>query len=360
MNLSTSLHQRCFVFPRANFATDTHKEIIQIILEKHGDKNFDSIKLIDENDEYDSFLVEVNSNSFCIKISFDETAIFYDYMTIVGIHHLNIAPIGIDRGQIEFGKTIYYSIQTYEHSLSLKEYGVSSIYSDLSDSFNIALNTLHSYKIPDYAKDYIDDVNSYLEYNRLNFEKTTEFVEESERENFLFIKEIYNEIYDDMLNITNKNKEIIKSDTLVHGNLDQSTMIINSGKFRFINFENCFMGSHYFDLASICYEISSNGINEYDFISKRIYNLNLTENRFTAKKELLKYKICKTIWLRKKLLDLIKDFFKETIILNSERKDKISFLASEFSRHFYDFNQIDGFVKNKDIFIQKFVGILDS
>jgi hypothetical protein len=48
----------------------------------------------------------------------------------------------------------------------------------LSDSFNIALNTLHSYKIPDYAKDYVDDVNSYLEYNRLNFEKTTEFVEE--------------------------------------------------------------------------------------------------------------------------------------------------------------------------------------
>ena len=360
MNLSTSLHQRCFVFPRANFATDTHKEIIELILEKHGDKNYNSIKLIDENDEYDSFLVETDINSFCIKISFDEVAIFYDYMAIVGINHLTIAPIGIDRGQIEFGKTIYYSIQTFEYSNNLKEYGVSSIYSELSDSFNLALDTLHSYKIPSYARDYVDDVVSYLNYNRLVFEKTTEYVDDSEKNNYSIIKDIYNSIYDDMLDIVNKNLESISAETLVHGNLDQSTIIVNSGNFKFINFENCFMGSHYFDIASICYEMSSSGMNEYDFVSKRIYNLGLIENRFAAKKELLKYKTCKIVWLHKKLLDIIKEYFKESIILNSERKDKLSYIANEFSKHFYSFDQIKVFVQYKDFFIQRFTAILNS
>lgn len=360
MNLSTSLHQRCFVVPKADFTTDAHKEIISLILEKHGNSNYKSIKLIDENDEYDSFLVEMDFNSFCIKLSFDEVAIFYDYMALVGVHHLNIAPTAIDRGQIDFGKTVYYSIQTFEYSSNLKEYGISSIYSDLSDSFHIALNTLHSYNVPDYAKDHVDDVLSFLEYNKLNFEKITEYVDDSERASFLIIKDIYNIIHDEMIDIVKKNIHLISSDSLVHGNLDQSTIIVNSNKFKFINFENCFRGSSYFDIASICYEMQSSGLNEYDFVSKRAYNLEKTENRFSAKKELLKYKICKSIWIRKKLLEIIKDYFKENIVLNNTRIDKLGFLANDFSKHFYYFDAIPAFVKYKDFFIQRFKEILDT
>ena len=108
-NITTSFNQRCFLIPKIDITLEAHTELVMRIMRRHGNEEIKLIKLIDENDEYDSFLVETQDFSFCVKTSFDQIPIFYEYLILKGIENLYISPIAIDRGEVEFGKTIYYT-----------------------------------------------------------------------------------------------------------------------------------------------------------------------------------------------------------------------------------------------------------
>ena len=101
-----------------------------------------------------------------------------------------------------------------------------------------------------------------------------------------------------------------------------------------------------------------NGVKEHDFVSKSIERLGLTSNRLTCTSLFKEYKICKYIWTRKIFLDLIKDYFKEVIILNKSRKDKILKLGNEFQKHFYRFNDIAVFNDHKHSFVDIFSNLI--
>jgi hypothetical protein len=354
MNITTALNQRSFLTPRADFVSESQENLIKIIFAKHGEKIVTKIKLIDENDDYDSFLVEVFDKGFCLKISFDQVPIFYDFMVIKGIEHLQIAPQGVDRNEIEYGKTIYYTIQTFEYSENLLNAGASTILDTEYDYFNTVISRMHSYEPPKEIWPHLDDTQSYLEYQKINFENVISYVDAGEEDEFDFAKKMYTEIFEEMMNLYNKDKEQLKLKKFVHGNLDLSTIINNDNLFKFINFENTFVGSPFFDLVNLSFELQMTGLKEYDFITKRIKDMNLVSNRLKAAEFLNEYKICKQIWNRKKLLDLMKDYIKETIVMNNTRTDKIARLASDFSNHFYRFSEIEAFQKNKELFVQKF------
>jgi 5-methylthioribose kinase len=66
----------------------------------------------------------------------------------------------------------------------------------------------------------------------------------------------------------NKNK--IEQKSLVHGNLTPSCIICNNYDFKFINLENAFVGSYFFDLCNLVFELQMSGLKEYDFITKKI------------------------------------------------------------------------------------------
>jgi hypothetical protein len=354
MNITTALNQRSFLIPRADFISSSQEELINIIFSRHGEKILTKIKLIDENDDYDSFLVEVGDRGYCLKISFDQVPIFYDFMVLKGIEHLELTPQAIDRNEIEYGKTIYYTIQTFEYSENLMELGGSSILDSNYSFFNYAISKLHSYEPPKQVWPHLDDTKSYLEYHNINFNNISSYVDSGEENHFEFAKTIYAEIYKEMMDIFNKNETNLKLQKLVHGNLDLSTIISNSQTFKFINFENAFVGSPFFDLVNLVFELQMNGLKEYDFITKKIKETGLVENRFKAAEYLNEYKICKQIWNRKKLLDTIRDYAKEVIVLNSKRFDKITKLSNNFSKNFYRFSNIKTFEENKQLFIEKF------
>ena len=82
--------------------------------------------------------------------------------------------------------------------------------------------------------------------------------------------------------------------------------------------------------------------------------MNLCKNRFNSSAFLEEYKICKKIWLRKKLLDTFKNYLKEIIVLNKSRQDKVIKLGGDFAKNFYRFYEIEYFYKNKDIFAKTF------
>jgi hypothetical protein len=357
-NITESFNQRIFLTPRADFVTEGQTELIKLIFAKHGEKYLNKIKLIDENDDYDSFLVETSDRGFCLKMSFDQVPIFYDYMTLVGIEHLNISPQAIGRYEIDYGKTIYYTMQTFEYSDNLASQGTSSILEESNAKFFEILAKLHTYQPPEEVWPHLDDTESYLQYHKLIFESVLNYVDQNEVEEFNFLKQFHQEVFDDMFSYFEKNKSKLFQKKLVHGNLDASTIISNNGNYKFINFENCFLGSPFFDLSNLVFELQMNGLKEYDFITKRIKDYELTQNRLKALNYLNEYKICKYIWTRKKLLDLICEYIKEVIILNKTRIDKLSRLGHCFANHFYRFSEINSFDKNKNILAQKYQSII--
>lgn len=358
-NITESLNQRVVLISRADFTSEGQKEIIKAIMKIHGVDLLTKVEIIDENDDYDSFLVEGGGFSFCVKISFDQVPIFYEYMVLKGIEHLQISPFAVDRREIEIGnRKVYYTIQNFEYSENLFSSGKSSILDIENSTFNQAIKLLHTYQPPKQVHEHLDDISSYLNYNKVNFNNILQYIEESEALEFNFIKSLYEEVYQDMNNFYLQNAGKLTLKNLVHGNLNSSTIIHNSNQFKFINFENCFLGSPYFDLINLVFELQMSGMNEFDFITKKIKAYNLTENRLKAGKQLEEYKVCKYIWTRKKFLDLICQYIKEILILNKTRQDKIYKLSHNFSNHFYRFNEINGFLKNKDIIVNKFSELL--
>lgn len=358
MDITTSYNNRCFLIPRADFVTEGQEELIKEIFKKHGENLILKIKLIDENDDYDSFYVETGSNSFCLKISFDNIPIFYEHMILTGIEHMGISPQAVERNEIQFSKKIYYTIQTFEFSENLLNIGNSSIITDNNDNFNKILNKMHLYEPPEYTFEHLDDTKSYLEYQNVNFDNILNFVEEKETEEYLFLKKIHTDIFNEMIFIFNENQKKLTLKKLVHGNLDSSTIISNNNKFKFINFENAFIGSPFFDLVNLTFELQVNGLNELYYISERIKNMGLSQSHLKSGNYINEYKICKKIWTRKKALDLIKEYTKEVIVLNKTRIDKMARLGHEFSYHFYRFMEINSFQENKDIFVSKFSNLI--
>ena len=283
-NIISSLYERCTLIPEIDLTNQSHKELLKLILKRHGEENVLNIKLIDENDEYDSFLVETYENDFLVKISLDKLVIFYEFTILKGIENLHISPIAIDRGEVEFGKTIYYTIQTYEHSDNLNLLGNSIILENpYKDNFDMALNILHKFIPPLEVHDFFDNDQTFFEYHKINFKNLIQYVDANEINEFNFIESIYTEVYEEMMTFFSTTKNSLKQKTLVHGNIDASTIITNSTLFKFINFENSFIGNHFFDLVNIVFELQTTGLNELDFVSKRLKSVNLVENRLKAK-----------------------------------------------------------------------------
>jgi hypothetical protein len=349
MNITTAFNQKNFLIPEANFTTESHKSLISSIMKKHGELEIHEIKIIDDNEEYDSFYVKTSNGSFCIKLSFDNVAIFYDYMVLKGIQSLNIAPVAIDRNEIEFGKTVYYTIQTFEYSSNLFELGSSSLLHKDYQNFNLSFFKLASFMPPQEVHTYLDNTETHLEYSKNAFNLIENLVPTIYKEDFKQLKIIYDDTYLEMMNIYNLKKDSIKQFNLVHGNLDASTILENSFKFKFINFENCFIGSPYYDIFNLVYEIQMSGMKEFDFVTQKIVELGFSKSKNECGKELSEYKICKQIWIRKKLLDILKEYALEVLVKNKTKYDKVAKIGKDISNHFYRFEEITAFRLNKNL-----------
>jgi hypothetical protein len=360
-NITEALNQRTFLFPRADFVSDGQKQIVETIMTVHGVQPLDKVKLIDENDDYDSFLIESGNLAFCLKMSFDKVPIFYEFLILKGIEQLSISPKPIERNEILIGdRIIYYTIQTFEYSENLLSLGNSSILENEYQAFDVRIKALHTVDVPLNAHKNLDNTESYLQYQKIIFENISSYVDQNEIEDFKFIKKLHEDVFNEMFSFYMKNKLKFQTKKLVHGNLSSSTIISNSFDFKFINFENAFIGSPFFDLANLVFELHMSGIKEFDFITKKIKLYEITDNRLKAGKFLEEYKLCKYIWTRKKFLDIIAQYIKEVIILNKNRREKLVKMANNFSTHFYRFDDIEAFYLNRDAFVSKFSELILS
>lgn len=357
-NITQALNQRTFVTPRADFASESQQDLIRLIMNRHGEKYISNIKLIDENDDYDSFLVEILDKGYCVKISFDQVPIFYEFMILKGIEHLQISPIAIDRNEVEFGKTVYYTIQTFEYSDNLASVGASSIMDNSNSDFYSALEFMHTYEPPKEVWPHLDNTDSYLQYHNTVFENILQYIDKDENPEYQNLKQIYQDVFNEMYDYFIKNKSQLIQEKFVHGNLDGSTIISNSNIYKFINFENSFVGSPFFDLCNVIFELQMTGMKEYDFITKRIKEYGLVKNRLKASEYLREYKVCKYIWTRKRFLDILNEYIKEVLVLDKTRIDKMSRLGHHFSNHFYRFDDIKAFSENRVSLIQKFQNLI--
>jgi hypothetical protein len=358
MDITTAFSQRNFLIPRSDFTLDSDKELIKLIMNKHGENFIESIKLIDDNEEYDSFCIKSESGFFCLKLSMDNTAIFYDYMVISGISSLNIAPQAICRDEIEINnKKIYYTIQTFEHSFNLMEVGTSEVVNSLFENIKKTLKKLNTFNPPSEVIKYLDDSKSFFNYHKMRFDLIRPMVVNPLLQSRLnIIETVYNDVLNEINSILSLKANLLKS-KLVHGNLNSKTIIENTNQIKFINFENCFLGSPYFDLISLVFDVQMDGLKELDFVTKIITEMGFSQNQNKCGKELNEYKICKKIWTRKKFLDLLREYALD--ILVKGKKEKMIKFCKEISSNYYRYEDILAFRTNKNFFISEFQIILN-
>ncbi len=352
MNITNFFNNKCSLTDKADFTSNAHKELVSLILLKHGEKFIDKIKLIDENDDYDSFYVEINNKAYCVKISFDQIPIFYEFSILKGIEFIMLSPIAFDRGEIEYGeKEIFYTIQTFEFAQNISEYGASYLLNE-DLGFEYVLATLHNFEPPQEIHSYLDNTESFLTNHKIYFDSYFQYIENEESSEFNFIKDLYTKIYEEMIQIyiLNKDKFLI-TNRLVHGNLNSSTILLNDKTFKIVNYENSFVGCPFFDVVNLVFEMQMSGLNEHKFVIKHINKINL---KYANNLIMNQYKVAKSIWTRKRFLDILKNYTKENFIFNKSRKFKFLKVMHEFSNHFYRFDSIPEFHKNKNILMNKF------
>lgn len=352
MNITNFFNEKCALIDKADFTSEAHKELVSLILMRHGERTIDKIKLIDENDDYDSFYAEINNKGYCIKISFDQIPIFYEFSVLKGIEFMKLSPFAFDRGEIEYGdKEIFYTIQTFEFSENISEYGASYLL-EKNLQFEYVLAAFHNFEPPKEILPYLDNIDSFLVNHKIYFDHYFQYVEKDESSEFEFIKKLYDEVYNEMLHIYDKHRnDFLISNRLVHGNLNTSTILLNGATFKIINYENCLVGCPFFDLTNLIFEMQMSGLKEHKFVSEHVDKINF---KYSKNAIINQYKISKSIWTRKRFLDILKAYVKEVIIFNKSRKFKFTKVLHDFSNHYYRFETIPAFYKNKEILVDKF------
>jgi hypothetical protein len=91
------------------------------------------------------------------------------------------------------------------------------------------------------------------------------------------------------------------------------------------------------------------GMKEFDFVTQKIVELGFSKSKNECGKELSEYKICKQIWIRKKLLDILKEYALEVLVKNKTKYDKVAKIGKDISNHFYRFEEITAFRLNKNL-----------
>ena len=267
-NITLLLNEKCFLFPNSINATDSQKELINNIFQKHEGGTILKIEPLDENDFFDSFLITTDKNLFCLKMSLSMDEIFYDFLILNGIQSLNISPTPVTRSQIFFGKEIFYTIQTYEQLNNL--YSISN-YELINDKniFCKTLSLLNSIEIPIEIQQHLNTLGKLSEKNNKNTQLLFNSIL-NKNDIILKMQEIYNNVYIKYIELINNNLDIINLNRLNHGNLNHETILTDETEIKYINFENSFLGNDYFDIINLIFELQIVGIQEHSFLNKNL------------------------------------------------------------------------------------------
>lgn len=332
--MPTLLQDKVFVFAGRPKPSDSELEILQLIAEGENLGQISAAETIKNGENYDSYKLTIDGQNFLTKLSLDEKNKFGTERLILN-QIPNLSPKVIAHGGLDFGATVHYLITTWEDAQSIQELGRGLILEN-QEAFFSHVNRVHEINQPFET---LQEKLSEL-FQQTSFENQEEFraLVEKNSENYQLLLE---ELEAAKTEIRKNFKDYYASNSLIHGNLSENTILVGREGFKFINWENSFCAHPLFELAILEENFGFGADFEFAVVQKAGYSWE-------------QYSEIKSFWASVSLLKNVFSFIKEIYLYNSQRHSKILSLVEKFYRNVKNYEKIPTFKKNREEILKLF------
>lgn len=338
-HIDNILRDKLFVFSGSTQTTDAEHEILTLIAAKENLGEVLRTRLIDNEENYDSYKLETLEGSFLVKLTFDDSydGLDHEFQILKQIQELNISPKPISRDKLSYGEKVLYLITSFEDGQSTEELGKSILFANYEECLK-KIKLIHQQKSPGPSlQEKLQKI-----FAATNFENQREFAEliKADSENYQLLKD---EIFNLKEYIQQSYQESFSGDSLCHGNISSSNIILGARKISLINWQDSFSANPLIDLANIRMEFDFG--EDFEF---KIYNY------YNGGGSWDEYLSIRNFWASVKLLEYVFSYIKEIYLFRSLRQDKILKGFSSFCRNIKFFNHIPAFSKNREALLNLF------
>lgn len=342
MHISNILNDKLFVFAGSSKTTDAENEILSLINEKENLGGIQRVSLVDNGEDYDSYKVSTKDNNFLIKVSLDaENSIFEkEHQILQKIQTLKIAPVSIATDKIKYGDKISYLVTSFESAQSALEMGKSILPFNYEHCLE-RLCTLHQTALTEPT------LHSSIQsvFARTSFDNQPEFAD-LVKVNGLNYQLLNDEILGIKEEIQQKHKTFFSTDSIIHGGITASTLLLGNSGMKLINWQNSCAANPLFDLANVKME--------FEYTDEIEYKIFLKYKEIAQKHSWDEYLEVRNFLSMVKLLEYVFSYIREIYLFRSNRQDKILKIFANFCRNVKFFEHIPAFRKNKDALIGLF------
>lgn len=338
-HIDNILRDKLFVFSGSTQTTDAEHEILTLIAAKENLGEVLRTSLIDNEENYDSYKLETLENEFLVKVSLDDSYEGFEreFQILQQLEGLSFAPKPIAKDKLSYGDKISYLVTQFESAQSAEELGKSILFANHEECLK-QIKTIHQQKITTLSlQEKLQKI-----FAATNIENQPEFSElvKSQSDNYQLLQD---EILALKQFIQQSYKDSFSSETLCHGNINPSTLLIGPQKISLINWQNSFNAHPFIDLSNLRMEFDFG--EDFEFQLFNSYGGGHSWNEYLA---------IRNFWASIKLLEYVFSYIKEIYLFRSLRQDKILKIFSSFCRNIKFFNHIPAFHKNREELLSLF------
>ena len=329
MRLENLLREKIYAFAQNNTPSDMERKMLDEIFAREKLKKINAAKIIDNNDNYDSYECQSGESKYCVKVTLDPNdqtikrdAAFLSYEN-------NKTPKFFSSGELKnWGAK--YSIQEFLNGQSAAELGKSFLAArkeEFIDSLRLVHKTDSGQSRSFYQ--YLSDDYILSDFKKLDVDFSIDKeVGEIRVQELSATKELIKSLY----------SPVLDSKEYLHGQITPSRIILG-GELKLINFDHSYHGNPLLDILGLKYEFFL-----HESVEMELLKLYRQYRQFSNEEYSAAAKIIKVI----KFHDLITEFIKQVYVYKGVRARKILELTEKMSRSFGHFAGLEPFEKHKD------------
>ena len=352
MNYNSLIKDQAYLFESEKDLFSENNEFIFKIFEDASLEKPVKIHFNESCIDYDVYDIYCDNKNYILKFSLDEfnTSLKHEFDIIKKLNVQNVlSPIIYNK--FKFGDLIHYSIYYNEKNESVKDFGLSSITSNIDFFVDCYFNLQKTIKPKVKHKEIM---LKFIENHSLSFFDQDSIDAISSNCDLDKIKEIINILHSEIFKIFQS--DIFKKNEFCHGSLNQSNILYCFDHFKFINLCDSFNGNSYYDLCNLVIYCNLN-----KNLEKKLFDSFLKNKKSTqVAEEWIEYKQCFDLVLRKIFLEILFNFLKEIYLFESKRPFKLLEIIDIFSQNKNNFLKVPIIHQNfkfiYNLFLQPLIG----
>lgn len=353
MNYNSLIKDQAYLFESEKDLFSENNEFIFKIFEHANLKKPTKISFSTSNIDYDTFNISCDNENYILKFSLDEfNSCLKDEFNIIKKLNIRNTLNPVAYNKFVFGDSIHYSIYSSQNNESIKNFGISSMTTNIDTFIDSYFNLQKSIKPKNKHK---ETMISFINNHSISFFDQDIIEAISNNCDLNKIKEIIDTLHSEIFKIFQS--DIFNKDEFCHGDLNQSNILYCFNHFKFINLCNSFEGNLYYDLANLVINCNLN-----NNLEKKLFDSVLKNKKSNlVAEEWMEYRQCFDLVLRKIFLEILFNFLKEVYIFESERPFKLLDVIDTFSQNQNKFMKIVVINKNFEfiynLFLQPLIGV---